>query len=336
MDEYLAALDAELRALVVSPGPVYDRYYGMFRYHLGWTDAAFHETRSETGKRIRPLLCLVSCEAAGGDWRRALPLAAAIELVHNFSLIHDDIEDTSDERRGRPTVWKLWGLAQGLNAGDGMFMLARLVIDRMPQQGLPTDICTSVNVEFDATTLALCNGQFLDLSFESRLDVTLAEYMQMIRGKTAALISTATRLGGMLGTQDRRVIDAFARFGDNIGLAFQMTDDILGIWGDPNLTGKSAATDILSKKKSLPVVAGLCDPEYGPALAQIYAKPRLAETDVPRVLELLDKAHAHEFSQAEADKYRSAARTALGEARVENKAIDMLRTIGDLMTRRAK
>lgn len=336
MDEYLVALDAELRSLVIPPDPAYDAYYGMFRYHLGWVDAHLKESRSDTGKRVRPLLCLLSCEASGGEWQRALPLAAAIELVHNFSLIHDDIEDQSDERRGRPTVWKLWGLAQGLNAGDGMFMLARLVMDRMPQYGLAADLCTAVNLDFDATTLALCHGQFLDLGFENRLDVAVDEYMKMIRGKTAALVSASTRLGAMLGTRNSSVVQAFSQFGNSIGLAFQIADDILGIWGDPSVTGKSAAMDILSKKKSLPVVYGLSHPAYGRALREIYTQPRLDENDVSHVLKLLDAAGARAYCQSRADNFSEEAHDALAGTELQNKAMDRLRGFADLMTRRAK
>lgn len=336
MKEYLAALDAELRALIVSPEHVYDAYYGMFKYHLGWVDAHFVETKSDAGKRVRPLLCLLSCEAVGGEWRRALPLAAAFELVHNFSLIHDDIEDQSDERRGRPAVWKVWGLAQGLNAGDGMFMLARLALDRMAHQGLSLEKCAHINLEFDTTTLALCHGQFLDLGFETRLDVSVDEYLQMIRGKTAALMSAAARLGARLATDDDARVAAFARFGENIGMAFQITDDILGIWGEPAVTGKSAASDILSKKKSLPVILGLSHPQYGAALRAIYQQPCLSPDDVTRVLALLDAVGARAQTQQRADEFRAAAHRALDDTRLQNRAMDRLREIAEAMTRRVR
>jgi len=336
MNDYLTALENELRALVVSPATAYDDYYGMFKYHLGWTDANFVATKTDAGKRIRPLLCLLSCQAVGGDWHSALPVAAAIELVHNFSLIHDDIEDQSDERRGRAAVWKVWGLAQGLNAGDGMFMLARLALDRMPQHGLSADKCAAINLEFDETTLALCHGQFLDLGYESRLDVSIEEYLQMIRGKTAALICASVRLGALVGTDRQATIDALARFGENIGMAFQITDDILGIWGNSSVTGKSAATDILSKKKSLPAIIGLTHPQYGAAMRAIYAQARLTQDDVTRVLQLLDAAHAREQTQRRADEYRALALDALDATGIKNRAIDQLREIADAMTRRVR
>lgn len=336
MDAYLTALENELRALVVSPEPTFAPYYGMFKYHLGWTDAKFAPTKTDMGKRIRPLLCLLTCEAVCGDWKRALPVAAAIELVHNFSLIHDDIEDQSDERRGRPAVWKVWGLAQGLNAGDGMFMLARLALDKMPQLGVAVDQCAHINYEFDATTLALCHGQFLDLSFEARLDVTIDEYLKMIHGKTGALIAAAARLAAMLGTPERGLIETFGRFGENIGLAFQMTDDILGIWGNSSVTGKSAATDILTKKKSLPAIIGLSHPQHGEILRAIYSQPQLSPDDVARVLLLLDAVGAREQTQTRADEYRATALAALDATGIDNPAMGRIREIADAMTRRVR
>ncbi len=336
MNDYLAALDAELREIIVSTDRPYDAYYGMFRYHLGWTDENFQEITADVGKRIRPLICLVACEALGGDWHHALPVAAAIELVHNFSLIHDDIEDNSDTRRGRAAVWKVWGLAQGLNAGDGMFVLSRLALGRMPQRGLSVQKWAAVSSEFDAATLALCQGQFLDLSFETRFDVSVDEYLQMIRGKTAALISAAARFGAMLATDDAAMISTLARFGENIGLAFQITDDILGIWGDPNLTGKSAAADILSKKKSLPIIFGLNHRDIDEELWTIYNQPRLQQNDVARVLNLLDEIGARAQTQKIADDYRIAALAALDETKIKNRAMDHLREIADVMTNRER
>lgn len=336
MEQYLIALEDELRARVASPDPAYAAYYGILRYHLGWTDAQFVEVKCDTGKRLRPLLCLLSCEARCGDWRRALPAAAALELAHNFSLIHDDIEDNSDERRGRAAVWKVWGLAHGLNAGDGMFVLARLALDRLCERGYSAAQCAAISRVFDEATLALCQGQFLDLSFETRLDVTTDEYLQMIGGKTAALIAAATRIGAMLASDDARSVAAFARFGENIGRAFQITDDILGIWGDPTLTGKSAASDILTRKKSLPAIIGLGDPKIGAALRAIYAQAQLAPNDVARALALLDQVGARAQAQQYADEFRAAALDALDATGLQNRAMDQLREMAAAMTRRVR
>lgn len=336
MEPYLTAIENALRACVISPDSAYDAYYGMMHYHLGWTDANFVAIQTETGKRVRPLLCLLSCEAAGGDWSRALPAAVALELAHNFSLIHDDIEDNSAERRGRAAVWKVWGLAHGLNAGDGMFVLARLALDRLSERGFDAAICAAVHRVFDEATLALCRGQFLDLAFEARLDVTPAAYLQMIRGKTAALMAASTRIGAMLATQDAHLIEAFARFGENIGCAFQITDDVLGIWGDPRVTGKSAATDILTRKKSLPAIIGLNDARVGDALRALYTQAVLTQDDVARVLALLEHISAREQTQAYADEFRARALDALDATGINHRALEHLREWAERMTRRVK
>ncbi len=333
MDEYLAAIEEELRGLVTAPDPAYHAYYGMFRYHLGWTDTNFNPLNVDTGKRLRPLLCLLTCQAAGGDWHSALAIAAAIELTHNFSLIHDDIEDRSDERRGRAAVWRVWGLAQGLNAGDGMFVLARLALDHLCRRGLPPDKTCAISAVFDEATLSLCHGQFLDLGFETREDVSIEEYLEMVRGKTAALISASTRIGAMMGTNDASVADAFADYGENIGIAFQITDDILGIWGDPRVTGKSAASDILDKKKSLPAIFGL---QRSPALRAIYRREQLTPEDVARVLELLDSLDAREYSQGQADTFHAAALAALERTNIKTRAAERLRELANLMTNRQR
>ncbi len=331
MEEYLKALEEELRALVASPSALYDPYYGIFAYHLGWVDQDFAPAQVDSGKRLRPLMCLLSCEAVGGNWNHALPVAAAIELAHNFSLIHDDIEDNSDKRRGRTAVWKVWGLAQGLNAGDGMFVLARLALDRLCERGLSESRTCAVSFIFDHATLALCQGQFLDLGFESRLDVSVDEYLEMIEGKTAALISAATHIGALLGTDDRRTANAFGQFGDKCGLAFQIVDDILGIWGNARVTGKSAATDILTKKKSLPVIFGL---ERSPALRDIYSQESIRTDQVPHVLALLDGVEARAYAQAKADEYRAAALAAIDGTELQNRATSTLRSIAEAMTNR--
>ncbi len=331
MEEYLTALEEELRALVVSPSSLYDPYYGIFAYHLGWVDEKLAPAQVDSGKHLRPLMCLLSCEAVGGNWKHALPVAAAIELAHNFSLIHDDIEDNGDKRRGRTAVWKVWGLAQGLNAGDGMFVLARLALDRLCERGLSESKTCAVSFIFDRATLALCQGQFLDLGFEARLDVGVDEYLEMIQGKTAALISAATHIGALLGSDDKQTANAFAEFGNNCGLAFQIVDDILGIWGDAHITGKSAATDILTKKKSLPVIFGL---ERSPALYDIYRQDCIKSDQVPQILELLDAVGAREFALTKADEYRTAALAAIDGTKLQNRPTTRLRGIAETMTNR--
>jgi|YNPNPStandDraft_1061719.scaffolds.fasta_scaffold03464_3 geranylgeranyl diphosphate synthase type I len=302
---YLDAIEDALRRDLAVREPLVAPLYQMMHYHLGWLDASFAPVNAARGKRLRPLLCLLACEAVGGDWRRALPAASAIELIHNFSLLHDDIEDRSETRRHRSTVWSLWGLAQGLNTGDAMWALARLAALRLTEQGFTAELVLRVVKLLDETCLELCTGQYLDLAFEAAPSVSLAAYERMITGKTAALLAAALACGALLGGAGEEVVAAYGASGRELGLTFQIVDDILGIWGDPATTGKSAADDILTKKKTLPVLyafAWEAERGYGD-LAALYARPVLGEQDLPAVLALLERAGAQAYARQRAQEH---------------------------------
>ena len=310
-EQYLSALEGELGDLLASTGPPYTTYYQMIHYHMGWLDADMHPTDGRAGKRIRPLLCLLTCSAAGGNYEQALPAAAAIETLHNFSLLHDDIEDDSDTRRGRPTVWKLWGVPQAINTGDGMFALAHLALIRLPQRGVSPDRTLTAMQLFDQTCLTLTHGQFLDMEFEHRLDVSVNEYLTMIEAKTAALIATSTHLGALLAGADGPTCAHWRAFGRHLGLTFQIRDDILGIWGDAETIGKSTATDILTRKKTLPVVYGLT---RSPQLRAWYAAPIMPPDRVPRVAQELAAVGARQMAAELAAEHHQHALEALERA----------------------
>jgi geranylgeranyl diphosphate synthase type I len=271
----------------------------MMQYHMGWLDEALQPVRSQQGKRLRPVLCLLSCEAVGGQIEHALAAAASIELVHNFSLIHDDIQDGSPTRRHRPAVWKVWGMAHAINCGDGMFTKAFLKLGQLSERGVSLQHAHDAQQIFAETCLALTEGQYLDMTFETSMDVDLESYMCMIRKKSAALISCSTWLGALLGGATPEATRASALFGETLGMAFQVVDDILGIWGAEGKTGKSAATDILARKKSLPIVYALGNPE----LRAIYAQKEVHDRDVARVVAILEQAGAREYAEQVAQKY---------------------------------
>jgi geranylgeranyl diphosphate synthase type I len=294
--QYLPSIEAEMRRVLDVPGDHLAGHYGMLRYHMGWLDEHLQPAQVNSGKRVRPVLVLLACAAAGAPSTLALPAAAAVELLHNFSLIHDDIEDDSPTRRHRPTVWALWGRPQAINAGDAMFTLARTALAALPASGLSDARTIEAFRIFDATCLRLTEGQYLDMSFESRMDVTVDEYLAMIGGKTAALIAASLELGALVGGAETSLRQQLAEFGRHLGLAFQIQDDILGIWGDEALTGKSAESDILTRKKSLPVIYALQSPAVGPALARLYTQS-MEIAAIPEVLELLLRAGARQFAE---------------------------------------
>ncbi len=226
----------------------------MLAYHLGWEgEKAGPEAQ---GKRIRPTLVLLCAAAAGGEWTRALPAASAVELIHNFSLLHDDIQDQSQLRRGRPAVWTKWGTAQAINAGDTLYTLAFMSLSRLAETTSPSVALQAQNI-LQAACLKLTQGQYLDLSYETRKNLSLPDYWPMVEGKTAALLAACAELGSLAGGADETAQSAFQTFGFYLGLAFQVLDDYLGLWGDAALTGKSTESDLVAGKKTLPVLYGL-------------------------------------------------------------------------------
>lgn len=308
---YLPLIEAEMRVLLTPTDEAAAGHYRIMQYHLGWLDPDLRPDSAPSGKRIRPVLCLMACAAAGGDPRQAAPAAAGLELLHNFSLLHDDIEDNSPTRRHRPTAWTLFGMPIACNAGDGMFSLAHLAFYRLTHQGVPAARALAILRRFDETCLALTEGQFLDMSFEGRLEVTPDDYFRMIAGKTGALLAAAPEIGARVAGAAPEAVAAYRRYGAALGRTFQLQDDILGIWGDEAETGKSAASDILSKKKSLPVLYALEHPVIGPQLARLYAGPAFTAGDVPAVLALLDKSGARDRTGDEVRRATDEARSAL-------------------------
>ncbi|HEY9086974.1 MAG TPA: polyprenyl synthetase family protein [Anaerolineaceae bacterium] len=301
----------------------------MLAYAMGWEgEGAGAEAQ---GKRIRPVLLLLSASAAGGDWRKALPAAAAVEYVHNFSLIHDDIQDGSRLRRGRPTVWVKWGTAQAINTGDVMFTLAHLAIYDLCRV-LPAPLALDAASVLDATCMALTEGQYLDLSYEQRSDLTQADYWPMIAGKTAALLGCCAELGALSAgaAPDKRA--AFRRFAESLGLAFQVQDDWLGIWGDAARTGKSTQSDLVSGKKTLPVLYAL---ERGGAFAARWRRGPVQPEEVSELAQMLVDEGAQSYTAQTADRLTAEALQALDEAAGSSAEAEALRSLAETLLNRS-
>ena len=231
-----------------------DEIANMFYYHLGYQKNQIETFGS--GKRLRPLLTLICTLGSGGLWENALPAAVAIELTHNFSLIHDDIEDKSDTRRGKLAVWKKWGIEQGINTGDAMQSVAVRAILELEKFYSPTVTVVCSKLLLDSIFL-ITSGQYLDLKYEGCERIDQNAYLQMIERKTATLIACSTKMGAILGGLDMNGQEYYFQFGKYLGLAFQIYDDWLGVWGISQKTGKPTASDLYQKKKSYPVVMGL-------------------------------------------------------------------------------
>ncbi len=330
---YLDAIEAELRSILHAPNEAVASLYNMMAYHLGWLDQRFRPAVAGQGKRLRPLLCLLSCEASGEDWHHALPAAGALELVHNFSLIHDDIEDDSPIRRGRPTVWSVWGLAHGINVGDTMLVVARQALARLSELSIPASTVLAAMDILDYTLAALCQGQYLDIAYEGQLGVSEEGYLEMIGNKTAALFAASTQLGALVGGAGER-IEHYREFGWHLGMAFQMVDDILGIWGDPDITGKPVASDIRSRKMTLPVIFALGASGAHEQLVALYQQDDITDDDVSQAAGVLDSARAREYVQQRAARYAAGALEELSAAAPRSPADGHLRSLARAFTDR--
>ncbi len=294
--------------------------YGMARYHLGWATTHFEPAAFDAGKRMRPLICMHACASVGGDPVDAAPAAAAIELLHNFTLVHDDIQDQSDTRRHRPTVWALWGTSQAINVGDALFALGQLAMLKLIQRGVSYDRLELVIRGYNEVTLHIVEGQVLDLGFEDRWNIGVENYLEMIRGKTAAIVAFAAWAGALVGGANFERADRFREFGEALGLGFQVQDDILGIWGETSVTGKRKADDIRRRKKSLPIIslAAVASDSEAERLKEIYQQPKLAETDVQWVINLLTKYEIQDQLQAVVAQHHDNARVLMERAADEN------------------
>ncbi len=332
-DRYLPSIEREMRQVIQAYDPGQGDLFGFLRYHLGWVDAAFQPCHARSGKRIRPVLCLLACEGCGGAWERALPAAAAIEFLHNFSLIHDDIEDRDEMRRGRRTVWSIWGQAQGINAGDALFSISQLAILRLRERGLPPTVVLDATHLFNETCVALTIGQHLDIDFESRDRVSADHYLAMVEGKTAALVAATCELGALIaGTRAARRKHLHA-FGHHAGLAFQMQDDVLGIWGDSEVTGKPVGSDIARGKKTLPVLHGL---EQSAALCSLLARTSLSQVEIRQATELLEEAGSRDYVEELAWQHYQLAVRALEEASLQEPAAQALRQLAQRLLNRRR
>jgi len=298
----------------------------ILRYHMGWDNEKGRIRQGKQGKFIRSILHLLSCQAVGGDATQVLPSAAAVEFVHNLSLIHDDIQDRSHQRRGRPTVWKLWGKSQAINIGDFMFALASLALIKLKDNGVSSEETVHSFHLLAEACKELCEGQFLDIEFENRVDITVEDYLNMIRRKTAALLATSTSMGAYLGKGGEKV-QYFHQFGEALGMAYQIRDDILGVWGVRETTGKSMAEDLRQRKKTLPVVYALSQSKDKAKLERLYSKRHIDGGDIPLVLRILDESGARAHSQNLVQEYCRRALEQLEASGVERNRQNSLKQI---------
>lgn len=329
-----AAVDPEMRAAVDSlPGSL----RRIVRYHFGWEDADGTPAEGNAGKAIRPALVLTAATALGGARarERAVRAAAAVELVHNFTLLHDDVMDRDPTRRHRPTAWTVFGDAAAILAGNALQAVALRLLAEDPHPA-----SAPAAVRLTECVVELCAGQHTDTAMEHRSpsEVTLDEVLTMAEAKTGALLGCACALGALYAGADREDVTALDAFGRQAGLAFQLIDDVIGIWGDPDRTGKPAGADLTARKKSLPVVAALTSATPAAAeLAALYAVPG-AEGDhraVERIAAAVERAGGRDWAQVQAADRMARAVQELSRAVPEPEAADGLLALAEFVTRRS-
>lgn len=299
-----------LRAAVGGLTPHMSRVAG---YHLGWLDAEGREIEGGGGKVLRPALALLSAQAASAAPERGIPGGVAVECVHNFSLLHDDIMDGDRERRHRPTAWTVFTTSSAILAGDALLALAQEVLAR---EGSPEGERAAHRLA--AATQRLIAGQTADLEFEGRAEVSLDDCLAMASDKTAALLACSCSIGAVLAGSSEEFADGLAGFGSHLGLAFQLVDDVLGIWGSPETTGKPVLSDLRTRKKSLPVVAALSSgTSSGARLGRLFAQPAtFSEEDLRLAAKLVEDAGGRDWAETEAARQLDRARSCLDDLNV--------------------
>jgi geranylgeranyl diphosphate synthase type I len=280
--------------------------YDFMRYHLGWKDEKGNwlkekDRRKYGGKRIRPLMLLLLNRFFGGKPELAVPSASAVEFLHNFSLIHDDIEDGDEVRRFRPTVWKIWGIPQAINLGSSMQALVNLSALRL-KENFPEKVVNMVLEELTWAILRMTEGQYLDLKMQEEAEAKVSDYLDMIGRKTGALFERSCRISAILAGKDEGTIERAGKFGMCFGLAFQIKDDYLGIWGEPEKIGKPAE-DIHKGKKSFPIVFALNKSKRKEELERILSKEEKGEEEIEKALEILGEVGAESYTREICESY---------------------------------
>ncbi|MCH8107000.1 MAG: polyprenyl synthetase family protein [Chloroflexi bacterium] len=314
----LSRFEAQRRALEEELKDVFSGregfLYDLLRYHFGWADQRGQPEDLPLALHLQSLLALVCCEALSGDFQAALPAAAGIELVYNFTLVHSDVQSGRVDQQDRPSIWWVWGPAQAINAGDGLHALGRTTIMRLAQRGVAADQVLRAVGLLDGACLTLCEGQYMDLDFQDQLLVTTGAYYDMIGRKTGALAGCSAELGALAAGGDESVCLQVRAAGTRLGMAWQIGQDINDFWGRRG--DGMTASNVLNKKKSLPLILAMETAELAVKreLGNIYAKRVLQPDDVSRVIEILDQAQARQSSEAKARELVDEALAALADA----------------------
>ncbi len=312
------------------------KLYDMVNYHLGFDGN--DPNSSLQGKAIRPCLVLFATKALGGKPDEAMPAAVSLELIHNFSLVHDDIQDDASMRRGRESVQKKWSPAQAINAGDGLKDLSLLALTQL-SDGERTERELEAVSALSSYSLRMIQGQVLDLHYMNKEDIGIDGYLKMIRDKTCALLEGSFHLGGIYAGADDSEVETLTRFGRLLGYVYQIRDDWLGIWGQPEKAGKSVKSDLVEKKRSFPVVYAMQEgsEEKVSDLQKIYYREgKLTDGEVNRVRRTLEDIGAREKTNEWSEKYWEEAEKQLEQTEMDDQSKEDLKKFGSFLLKRKK
>lgn len=332
-EPYAALIENEIRSVLDAEPrlPMYD----MMRYFFGFVDERGNAIRVYGGKRFRSGLCMLIADFFGKK-EEMIKIAAAIEVFHNFTLIHDDIEDRDEYRRDRPTVWKLWGINHGINTGDGQLIIAHKILANVVE--IYPSLGSKVQHFLESKFLEVIEGQFLDFTLtdmdirDSHVNETL--YHDMIAKKTVALVGASTAVAGIIAGTSPEVQNALWRYGSELGISYQLCDDVVSIWGDPRMTGKTAHNDIQERKKTLPflflkkMLSGDAKDEF----FDLYQKQgKLSAEEIQKVIQLLNESGAYEYSWQEIKKHTEAAKQACDLIPISKEGKSILKQVVDAL-----
>ena len=277
--------------------------YNMLTYQLGWVDEQGMPSSIRPGEQLHPFLCLLTCESLMGEYQSALPAATAVELVYNYSQIHEGVQSGNPDQGNRPSVWWLWGPGQAINAGDGMHAMARMALMRLQDRGLSVSRVLKCMRLLDQSGLTMCEGQHLDLAFQEKLDVGVDSYIMMAAGKSGALMACAMGLGALAATEDEGVVEACKKWGENFGIASQARSDLRQL--EQSAQVDSPSVNLLNKKKLLPILRALetGDLHTKRTLGTIYFKRVLEPEDVVQITNILEETSAIEFAEGMVSDY---------------------------------
>ena len=291
---YQQGLEDELQVIFSSrQGFLYD----LLRYHLGWADQRGQPQDRPLPQHFQPTLALVTCDALCGDFHPALPVAAAIELLYNFTIVHGDVQAGRVDPADSPSIWWVWGPAQAINAGDGLHAMGRTSIMGLAQRGIPAERVLRSVKSLDRACLSLCEGQYLDLTFQDHLMVTNSDYYGMISRKAGSLTGCSAELGALASGANDQLCSLFQELGTKLGMAWQITQDIADLWGQHG--DGATASNVLNKKKSLPIIHALETSAVSTKreLGNIYMKRVLEPQDTSRIIAILEQAKARQYAE---------------------------------------